>query len=846
MRHKTGQVAALLRRALPALVLAAGASAAHAQCTGFQITSSTGAAIVPGTTDSGNHNDDGQTSLTLPFGVSMYGTTYNTAQVCSNGNLQFTLAGSYPAAYSNECLSGPPTQVTGVAMFPYWDDLMTNVGTGSGIYTSVSGTAPNRVLNVEWRAVYFANQGSTLNFEVRLFEDNSHFEFIYGAVPDAGASATVGVQNASGLYNQFECNTGGLSSGLKLTFTPLNSATVLCASGAASPSGINNCSGATTLLTVAVTPGTNPPSTGITVSGNLSSIGGSATQQFYDDGTHGDAVAGDNTYSFLANVPASVSPGAKQIAYSCADQQSRAGAGSIAVTVNCVAPPNPTIGPDVVTWDITDVPRWGTDAAGTTTAYSVGTTSSNEGDYPVNWINNTNYSPDYGQTQHPVISQNMYRLKPYTSNGTSYMRFEQLGQSWLKHGFVSTNSPGGGGPNTCSTGTQGALGANLWRYSQLQWQAVGGEVLSVGCTDTYGGSLNGSQGNLGPKNVVNVTTGYSDDVQGTASGDATTKGRLQVPTTDVTAQPAGTRFFVDAWYVTQDDCQFVAPGNTVATNGLNSASWRELVASQIGSSSVGFVNNTQRHFPGIYAWTAADPTVSLVNVDDDTMVNPGTGYRHADGTPIAGNTIRARFLVGVKTTSLGGGLYRYEYAVYNHNHDRSGQSFSVPVPASATVSEITYHAPLWHSGEPYSNTPWTNARVGNAIVFSSTQTYAQNVNANALRWGELFNFGFTTNVAPVSTGHATIALFKPGVTGQPNSLDVAGIPVPNTPACGTADFNCDGAVGTDADIESFFSCLSGSCPPPPCTSTADFNGDGVAGTDADIEAFFRVLSGVPC
>jgi hypothetical protein len=64
--------------------------------------------------------------------------------------------------------------------------------------------------------------------------------------------------------------------------------------------------------------------------------------------------------------------------------------------------------------------------------------------------------------------------------------------------------------------------------------------------------------------------------------------------------------------------------------------------------------------------------------------------------------------------------------------------------------------------------------------------------------------------------------------------------------CGSADFNCDGDVGTDSDIESFFACLAGSCPPPPCASTADFNGDGDIGTDADIEAFFRVLGGGTC
>jgi hypothetical protein len=74
----------------------------------------------------------------------------------------------------------------------------------------------------------------------------------------------------------------------------------------------------------------------------------------------------------------------------------------------------------------------------------------------------------------------------------------------------------------------------------------------------------------------------------------------------------------------------------------------------------------------------------------------------------------------------------------------------------------------------------------------------------------------------------------------------SGVAVISTTACGSADFNCDGATGTDADIESFFACLSGNCPAAPCASSADFNGDGASGTDADIEAFFRVLSGGPC
>jgi hypothetical protein len=64
--------------------------------------------------------------------------------------------------------------------------------------------------------------------------------------------------------------------------------------------------------------------------------------------------------------------------------------------------------------------------------------------------------------------------------------------------------------------------------------------------------------------------------------------------------------------------------------------------------------------------------------------------------------------------------------------------------------------------------------------------------------------------------------------------------------CESADFDCDGDTGTDADIQAFFACLAGTCPAAPCTSTADFDGDGDVGTDADIEAFFRVLAGNPC
>jgi len=429
--------------------------------------------------------------------------------------------------------------------------------------------------------------------------------------------------------------------------------------------------------------------------------------------------------------------------------------------------PQPVLGPDVVVNQITDVARWGTDVAGTTTAYSVGTDSCNPGDYPLLWIDSNNYLPDYDATQHPVISQNMFRLKSYGQ----YSRFEQLGQSWLKHGFVSTNSPGCG---TC-------LPSNIWRPSIQALQNIGGDALGVNCSDTYGASLNGSQGNLGPKNIVDATKGTSPFIRGGATGDNTTKSRLQVPTVDVASQPAGTRFFVDALYITADDAQFVRPNQTIATNALNNASWRELTLASINNSSPTFAGITRQRDPGVLAWKFADPAVVVSIVDHDDTQNPGTGWRDGLGNPSFPNTfIRSRYWVLGKTTDLGGGLFRYEYVVYNHNSDRSANQFSVPMPAGATVTDTFFRAPRWHSGETYSNNAWTNARNGNALTFS-TDSFATTPNANALRWGNTFNFGFTTNVAPV-TGGATISLFKPGtIPSAPGSLTANNLPVPNVP-----------------------------------------------------------------
>jgi DNA/RNA endonuclease G (NUC1) len=88
-----------------------------------------------------------------------------------------------------------------------------------------------------------------------------------------------------------------------------------------------------------VTPGTNPTSAGLGVTVDLSSIGGSGAQQFFDNGTNGDVTAGNNVFSYNAAVSLATTPGAKILPFAITDAQLRNGGGNISLTVT--SPPVP-------------------------------------------------------------------------------------------------------------------------------------------------------------------------------------------------------------------------------------------------------------------------------------------------------------------------------------------------------------------------------------------------------------------------------------------------------------------------------------------------------------------------
>jgi predicted extracellular nuclease len=159
------------------------------------------------------------------------------------------------------------------------------------------------------------------------------------------AGATIGIR-----WTSFDA--GGSDDGLAIddvSITPHGipggTPTNPSGSGAADPSSV--IQGGTTTLTVDTTPGTNPDSTGLAVSADLSGIGGSATTSLLDDGVGPDATAGDGVLSTSATVDAATSTGAKNLPFTVTDAQARTGSGSIALTVTPIAPcatPDQTIG----------------------------------------------------------------------------------------------------------------------------------------------------------------------------------------------------------------------------------------------------------------------------------------------------------------------------------------------------------------------------------------------------------------------------------------------------------------------------------------------------------------------
>jgi endonuclease G len=195
----------------------------------------------------------------------------------------------------------------------------------------------------------WTNAGSDFLTSFAPDADNNGFANAPGAsVPVSNKTLNVAVANGANIFLvwNYSVNTGNTTTNAPALAIDNVSITGVAAVVPTNPSGTGNANpnsvlpGEVSTLTVAVTPGTNPTSTGLTVTADLSAIGGSASQQFFDDGVSGgDTTAGDNVFTYTATVSSLTSPGAKSLPFLINDAQSRTASGSISLTIQQPPPP---------------------------------------------------------------------------------------------------------------------------------------------------------------------------------------------------------------------------------------------------------------------------------------------------------------------------------------------------------------------------------------------------------------------------------------------------------------------------------------------------------------------------
>ena len=308
----------------------------------------------------------------------------------------------------------------------------------------------------------------------------------------------------------------------------------------------------------------------------------------------------------------------------------------------------------------------------------------------------------YSNDQHPYLIWNMYR---FNADGS----IDQIGRSGVKHGFLTLNT-------SCLENPGDS------------------HILGRGCEDVYSTSNNDSNNSLGPRTEIIPNTNqwgrcgsiYDTNCDGAAnsSGNGVYDQRMVVNESQFSGPgQTGATYLFESWYLARQDINiYNSMGTVQAGFTRNATTW-----------SVNG-NNGYKLGPAIDRWV--DPS------------NPGANARNVEVV-----TPEGRLKVAVKATSLGGGLWRYDYAAMNLDFARPWtegtepnlrvnralgfDNFGVPV-GTATVTNLVFS-----DGDLVASNNWAPVvRDGRLTWWSSSRT-------NALNWGTMFRFSFTINQPPV-------------------------------------------------------------------------------------------------
>jgi hypothetical protein len=326
--------------------------------------------------------------------------------------------------------------------------------------------------------------------------------------------------------------------------------------------------------------------------------------------------------------------------------------------------------------------------------------------------------PPYGNDQHPYLIWNIYRIN-------AAGQIEQIGRSGVKHAFLTVNS-----------GCAEACGDS--------------HILGRGCGDTYSTGNNDSNNSLGPRSEIVPAKGiwgrcgsiYDTNCDG-ADDPGTPNGNWdqRLITREEQIEPAsnpGALYYAESWYIIRDDINiYNTHGLLRVTPNWNGAQW---TLPPSGAMTVG---------PAINAW-----------------VNPTSPGPNASNVELSASEGRVR--LAAKVTDLGGGTYRYDYAVMNFDFAREATQGNEPnlrvlsnrgfSAFTASVSAPNVSAITFSDGDSNAANDWTATSTGESITWNAPA-------GATLDWGTLFLFSFTADATP-RTANAVLTVADPGSPSQ--------------------------------------------------------------------------------
>jgi hypothetical protein len=160
----------------------------------FAASSGTYTPLTGGTNSTATGDDGTQTSIPLGFTFNYNGAAFTTFGISTNGTIQL---GTTATSWTNSLATNNNV------IAPFWDDNNRNTGLISYL---VTGTAPNRVMTIDWNNVSISGGGSSSNsvssYQLQLFETSNSIRFVYGSLgsPVSAPSASIGLSGTSGNY----------------------------------------------------------------------------------------------------------------------------------------------------------------------------------------------------------------------------------------------------------------------------------------------------------------------------------------------------------------------------------------------------------------------------------------------------------------------------------------------------------------------------------------------------------------------------------------------------------------------------------------------------------------------